>query len=336
MKTALFSVAAAALALSACNKASLPAPAPNGQTATAADPVVATYSGKKVTMNELDTFLAKDLYEMRRQGLETMILRELVGIEAKKAGQSEEEFLRAIAEKAAPAPSDEALQKMYEAHKEAFGGRSFEEVKPFLQARAGQEQGRAAVMAYLDELKSKANLQITLPEPRIKVAAEGPSKGPADAPVTIVEFSDFQCPFCSRAAKTADQVMANYAGKVRLVFRDFPLPFHEQAPKASEAGLCANEQGKFWEMHDEMFSAQDKLSVDDLKAAAKKLGLDSAKFDACLDSNKYAEQVKKNTEDGKEAGVQGTPAFFINGRLLSGAQPYEEFKRVIDEELAKK
>jgi protein-disulfide isomerase len=334
MKTALFSVAAAALALSACTKASLPAP--NGQPATASDSVVATYDGKQVTMTELDAFLAKDLYEMRRQGLETMVLRQLVEKEAKKAGKGEEEFLRAIAEKATPATSDEALQKMFEDHKEAFGGRSFDEVKPFLQARAGQEQSQAAVMAYLNELKAKANLKIVLPEPRIKVAAEGPSKGPADAPVTIVEFSDFQCPFCSRAAKTADQVLANYAGKVRLVFRDFPLPFHDKAPKASEAGLCANDQGKFWEMHDEMFGAQDKLGIDDLKAVAKKLGLDSAKFDECLDSNKYAAQVKKNIEDGKEAGISGTPAFIINGRLISGAQPYEEFQRVIDEELAQK
>jgi protein-disulfide isomerase len=130
--------------------------------------------------------------------------------------------------------------------------------------------------------------------------------------------------------------MANYAGKVRLVFRNFPLPFHSKAPKAAEAGLCANEQGKFWEMHDQMFGNQQALSPDDLKASAKKLGLDSAKFDSCLDSSKYAAQVKKDAEAGKEAGVSGTPAFFINGRMISGAQPFEKFKEIIDQELAGK
>ena len=331
MKIAFLSVAAAAIALTSCNKASLPAP----QTSQGPDPVVATFEGKQITMSELDGFLSKDLYEMRRQGLESMILRQLVEKEAKKAGKSEEEFLRAIAEKAAPAAPEEELRKIFEQNKEAFGGRSFEEVKPFIQARMGQEQGQEVVMAFLDELKAKANVKILLDEPRTVVAAEGPSKGPADAPVTIVEFSDFQCPFCSRAAKTADQVVANYAGKVRLVFRDFPLPFHERAPKASEAGLCAADQGKFWEMHDEMFANQDKLAPDDLKGLAKKIGVDSGAFDACLDSSKHAVQVKKNTEDAKKAGISGTPAFFINGRLISGAQPYEKFKEVVDEELAK-
>jgi protein-disulfide isomerase len=154
--------------------------------------------------------------------------------------------------------------------------------------------------------------------------------------VTIIEFSDFQCPFCSQARKSADQAVNNYSGKVRLVFRDFPLPFHDKAEKAAEAGHCAEEQGKFWEMHDRMFDSQDKLSPEDLKASAKAIGLDTAKFDACLDSGRTADKVKQDIAAAKAAGVTGTPAFFVNGRSLPGVQPYEKLKQVIDEELSQK
>ena len=117
------------------------------------------------------------------------------------------------------------------------------------------------------------------------------------------------------------------------MFRHFPLEFHKKAPKAAEAALCANEQGKFWEFHDQLFKNQQKLEVDELKEHAKALGLDAAKFDECLDSGKIAAQVKEDTAAGKKVGVTGTPAFFINGVMLSGAQPIEEFKGVIDAEL---
>lgn len=337
MKYALISAVAAALALSACNKAAAPGAGAGAAqlsgTQLSPNTVVATWDGKKVTLGELDAQISKDMYDLRHQALETMILRQLVEGEAKKEGKSEEELLRGVAEKATPPADDAKLHQLYEQNKEAFGGASFEDVKPMLQARLNQQVQQQAVVAYLDQLKQKANVKITLPEPRAQVAAEGPSKGPADAPVTIVEFSDFQCPYCAKARQTVDQVMASYAGKVRLVFRQFPLPFHDKAPKAAEAALCANEQGKFWEMHDRLFEGQDKLGADDLKATAKALGLDAAKFDSCLGSDKFAAQVQADTKAGKEAGVTGTPAFFINGRMLSGAQPYEKFREVVEEEL---
>ncbi|HYX91450.1 MAG TPA: thioredoxin domain-containing protein, partial [Myxococcaceae bacterium] len=145
---------------------------------------------------------------------------------------------------------------------------------------------------------------------------------------------DFQCPFCSRAAGTVGQVLENYPGKVRVVFRHFPLEFHKQAPKAAEAAMCAQEQGKFWEYHDLLFKNQDKLMPEDLKQHAQALGMDMAKFDQCFSSGKYAEVVKKDMEAGQKAGVTGTPAFFINGMMISGAQPIDEFKRLIDAELS--
>lgn len=323
--------ALAALALAACSK-----PTATGPAAAAPSTVVATYDGKQITLAELDSSMAQEIHNLRQQALESMILKKLVKAEAEKAGKSEEELLKETAARLATPMSDEEAMKVYEANKQAFGGRSFDEVKDMIKARMGQEKEKQALMGWLTELKTKANVKITLPEPRIEVAATGPSKGPEGAPVTIVEFSDFECPFCDRARQTAEQVVTAYAGKVRLVFRDYPLPFHAKAQKAAEAGHCANEQGKFWEMHDWMFSNQNKLEVAGLKEGAKGLGLDAAKFDACLDSGKFAGAVKKNTEAGEQAGVSGTPAFFINGRFLSGAQPFEKFKEIIDQELAAK
>lgn len=169
--------------------------------------------------------------------------------------------------------------------------------------------------------------------PRVEVAAVGPSLGPEDAPVTIIEFSDFQCPYCAAAVPTIEQVMSAYPSEVRLVFRAFPLPFHDNAYKAAEAGFCADEQGQFWPMSDWMFGHQDQLALTYLKQEAMTLGLDSAQFDACLDSGQYTSRVEEDIQAGEEAGVSGTPTFFINGRLLLGAQPFESFKKIIDEEL---
>jgi len=177
---------------------------------------------------------------------------------------------------------------------------------------------------------------VLLEPPRTRVAATGPSKGPEDAPITIVEFSDFECPFCSRINPTLAQVRQNYADQVRIVFRQYPLPMHPNAVKAAEASLCAHEQGKFWEMHDVMFADQQQLGVEQLKAKASGIGLDPEDFNQCLDSGEYADEVQADLAAGAEAGVSGTPAMFVNGIPISGAVPYDQLSSVIDEELARK
>ncbi|MFN7131775.1 MAG: DsbA family protein [Myxococcales bacterium] len=332
-RVALPALLAAAL-LAACTKAHTPASSGTAQSQSGMSPdtVVATYADKKVTLGEVDASISKELYDARRQAVETLILRRLIQEEAKKVGKDEESFLKGIVEAGVTVPEEE-IRAIYEQNKDQMGGKSYEEMKPMIERRLQQDKQRDAVMAYVDQLKRNAKVEIMLPEPRVEVAAVGPSKGPENAPITIVEFSDFECPYCSRAKKTVDKVMADYAGKVRLVWRDFPLPFHAKAPKASEAAHCAGDQGKFWEFHDSLFDNQEKLSIEDLKATAKNLGLDTAKFDQCLDSGQYAGRIAENVQAGREAGVSGTPAFFINGKMISGAQPYEEFKRVIDSEL---
>ncbi|MFL5264542.1 MAG: DsbA family protein, partial [Anaeromyxobacteraceae bacterium] len=185
-----------------------------------------------------------------------------------------------------------------------------------------------------DKLKADAKVETFLKAPRVQVAAEGPSKGANAAPVTIVEFSDFQCPFCSKAEETVDKVMKTYDGKVKLVFRDYPLPFHPNAQKAAEAAHCAGAQDKYWEMHKVLFANQKALEPAALKGYAKELKLDQPKFDKCLDSGEMAKKVEANKEAGAKVGVSGTPAFFVNGVMLSGAQPFDEFKTLIDQELA--
>jgi protein-disulfide isomerase len=178
-------------------------------------------------------------------------------------------------------------------------------------------------------------------EPVEVTLGDSPVLGKADAPVTIIEFSDFQCPFCGKFfSETFPDLKKNYidTGKAKLVYKDFPLSFHPEAEKAAEAASCVREQKQdvgFWKMHDKMFANQETLSVANEKAWARQLGVDGAKFDKCLDDGKYKSAVQEDEAYGQQLGVSGTPTFFINGRELVGAQPYSAFQKIIDEELAK-
>jgi len=183
----------------------------------------------------------------------------------------------------------------------------------------------------------------TAPQPSptagvVQVSADDdPALGPEDAPVLIVEFSDYQCPFCARvASETLPQILEAYEGKIRLVFRDFPLTsMHSNAQKAAEAAECADDQGQFWAYHDILFQNQQALDIDSLKEYAQELGLDTDAFNECLDSGQYTPEVENDLAQGQSYGVTATPTFFINGRLLRGAQPFSAFEAMIEEELAK-
>lgn len=309
---------------------------------------VATINGVPITAAQLDEKVEKELkrasqeyvtkvHELRQEALESMILEQVLETEATSKGTTVEELVQQEVAQKAPPATEEELQSAYDRFVRGRYDVSFEDAKAQLAQELGREKTAVRAKAYFEELKTKYQVKTSLPEPkvaRVEVAATGPSKGPADAKVTIVEFSDFECPFCSRVNPAIAQVMKEYEGKVRVVFRHFPLPMHPNAPKAAEASLCADDQGKFWEMHDALFANQQALSVPDLKDYAKTIGLDQAKFDACLDSGSKAEQVAKDMSEGEAAGVTGTPAFFVNGRMLAGALPFEEFKKVIDAELA--
>jgi protein-disulfide isomerase len=203
------------------------------------------------------------------------------------------------------------------------------QIKTYLEQQ-GQQKARTE---YFKTLQAKYKVDYKLEPVRVEVAATGPAKGPASAPVTIVEFSDFQCPFCSRLTPTIAEVEKKYGDKVRIVFRQFPLSFHEHAEKAAEASLCALDQGKFWEMHDAMFANQSALEVAQLKAKAAELGMNADTFNKCVDSGSKAAAIQVDQKAGSAAGVSGTPAMFVNGRFINGAVPLEQITTVIDDEL---
>jgi len=207
------------------------------------------------------------------------------------------------------------------------------------------EQVSGRIGEYLKQQKSieviekfvlAANAEVLLQQPRVDIAADGPSKGPADAAVTIIEFSDFQCPYCSRALPALEEVMNLYPNDVRIVYRHLPLDnIHPRARVAAEASLCADDQGKFWEYHDVLFANNRALEDEDLRGNAETVGLDIDAFTQCMTEERHAVKVEADLEAGRAVGLSGTPAFFVNGLLLSGARPVEDFVRLIDLELGR-
>ncbi len=314
------------------------------------DQVVAEVAGKPITLKEVDAKweefdaaehqrVIQSLYQNRRNMVDQIVGDRLIEAAAKTAGQPVDKFLEADAAKRLPAVSDNDVAQFYEQNKDRAQGRTLDqlkgEIKPFLEMRRVQ-QARAMLV---EELKGKtgSSVKVMLEPPRytIPVAAGDPVRGNANAPVTIVEFSDFQCPFCQRVNPTLARVREVYGDRVKIVFKDFPLPNHPQAPKAAEAARCAAEHNKFWEMHDAMFANQRGLEVPQLKQTARSLGIDGAAFDSCLDSGKHAATVQKGADLGEKLGVNSTPTLYVNGRPLVGAMPFEMFKQVIDDELAR-
>jgi protein-disulfide isomerase len=318
--------------------------APKAAPKAAAADAVAFVGGEPITAAQFEELAGPRLFAVRTQEynqkralLEDAIDAKLLEKEGKARGMSADELVRVEVDAKIPAVTEADQKDYYEKNKPRFGNTPEADALKQIENGLRQQRARDRRMAYVKELRDKAGVQILLDAPRVAVSmGEDPAKGPAAAPITIVEFSDFQCPYCARVNPTIKQVEEKYGDKVRLVFRDFPLvQIHRDAAKAAEAGECAHEQGKFWEMHDKLFANQSKLQVEAMKQTATEIGLDAEKFNQCMDSSKYAAEVQKDVDEGSRYGVTGTPAFFINGRMLSGAQPLEAFTEMIDEELAR-
>ena len=204
-------------------------------------------------------------------------------------------------------------------------------------ASQGKMIRRNQVYTDLQE-KTPIVVMVVKPEaPHINVtyAPDDPVKGNAKAPVTIVEFTDFQCPFCKRSQDTLHQVEQTYPTQVKLVARQYPLPFHDRAKPSAEAAMCAKEQGKYWEYRDKLFAKQE-LQDADLQRYAQELGLNEKKFSKCLATHRYLPRIESDIAEGQKFGVTGTPAFFVNGEMINGAQPFSNFQQAIDTALAKK
>jgi protein-disulfide isomerase len=313
----------------------------------AAGDTVATVGDTSITLAEVDEValqqpagnfgslpLSQALYEARRGAVEALVAEHLVNLQVKATGVDQTALVeREITSKVIP-PSEADIAAWYQANPSRVQGAPLDQVRGAIRDLLVRERTLEARSRYLDTLKSKFPVTIALDPPRIEVAEDNrPARGPADAPVRIVEFSDFECPYCLRAFPTVQQILSTYGDRVRFVYRHYPLPNHPNAIPAAEASACAHEQDKFWPYHDRLFASPGKLSAADLKAHANELGLDTAKFNSCVDTRKFREDVEADMRAAEAAGVSGTPAFFVNGRPLSGAQPFEAFQRVIDEEL---
>jgi protein-disulfide isomerase len=282
--------------------------------------------------------LQQQIFALRQKQLDTMIDQKLLEDESAKRGITISALVKQeITSRVTTATSEEA-EKFFQENSAKLKGdfKSLEEqIKNFLTAQRVQVRQKE----YLKSLRAAAKIDVSLPRPptyRSEVSAEGaPVRGDANAPVTIVEFSDFHCPYCRKVQPVLDELRAKYGAKVKLVYRDFPLDnLHPQARAAAEASHCAIEQGKFWEFHDRVFKNAPDSSQATLNRFAKEVGMDVTAFEACSSSGKYKTSVQESAQEGVKLGITGTPTFFINGRMLTGAQPLEAFSRIIDEELA--
>lgn len=319
-------------------------PIPPGP-AAASEPL-AEVDGQVITAEEVEKALGaplarlqEQIYAMKRQKLDALIAERLLAKEAARRGISLSELLDGEVTSKVGLVTEQEIEVFYKANKERF---TEEQASAREQIRAHLQHQKLAAQreAFLKTLRAQAKVVVLLPAPpifRAEVTTEGaPVKGAAAAPVTIVKFEDFHCPFCKRVQPTLAEILSRYGDKVRLVHRDFPIDrLHPQARKAHEAARCANEQGKFWVYHDTLYENAPKASPAQLKAYAKEVGLDLPAFEECLSSGKYQAAVQQDVEEGTRLGVTGTPAFFINGREFLGAQPLENFVRVIEDELAR-
>jgi protein-disulfide isomerase len=307
----------------------------------------ATIGDEVISMAELERSAATELagLEQQRQRLldqklAQLIADRLLAREAKKRGVTVDTLLRdEVSSKVPPVAEADIAEFMAQNRARMPRGNEGElkaRVAEFLQ----RQQVNQRREAYVASLRSQTPVQIHLkaPEPiRVQVdPSQGYARGPREAPVNIVEFSDFRCPYCKAVVTTLKQVAAQYPDRVRWVFRDFPIPgLHPDAPLAHEAARCAGEQGKFWPYHDLLFDRATDASAAALKQYAAEVGADRAAFDQCLDGHKYQAAVNADIEAGSKLGVSGTPSFFINGELLVGNQPLSEFQRIIERELAR-
>jgi protein-disulfide isomerase len=310
--------------------------------------VVAAVGSKSITLAEVDekalqqstanfpsVKLVQALYDARRAAIDEIVATALIDAEARARGLDRSALIeKEITSKIAPV-GDTDIANWYQANQARVQGAPLDQVRAPIRAYLTQQRMEEARQTYVDALKAKTPVRVMLDPPRMKVATtNAPSKGPSGAPIVMIEFSDFQCPYCLRAHATVDQVLAKYGDRIHFVYRHFPLPGHPNARPAAEASACAAEQGKFWPYHDRLFAQPARLSETDLKQHAAELGLDSTKFSTCFETHKNKSVVDEDVREADEAGVNATPTFFINGRMVSGALPLESFERIIDDELS--
>ena len=353
------------LALVGCNGGSTssttPPPAGGGAAVpTASAPkggdvpaVVATWEGGSIAYADFSKEMAPKMarleadyltqrYDAETGALEEKINTAIIEAEVKARGMADKDaLLKAEVEAKAGDPTEAEILDAYTQLSRRLGGKPLEEVRDRVVQMVKQKKGGERYQTYIEELRTKYKVNVALPYPdlpRIPVSADDdPSMGSPTAKVTIIQFAEYQCPYCGRAQETMERVLKEYEGNVRFVFRDYPLGFHDRAIPAAVAANCAGKQAedKYWTFHGILRANQRALQDADLEAAATTSGVDMAAWNECRKDPAMEAEIRKDMADGEEAGVSGTPAFFINGVFLSGAQPFEKFKAIIDRELGK-
>jgi predicted DsbA family dithiol-disulfide isomerase len=308
-------------------------------------PTVGQIGARRITLAEVDAAAGADrahneieLYKARRIALERMVEDALLEAEASSLGLSQDDLLEREVDDEVREPSEAVVRHTYEELEEEgkIRGRTYEEVAPAIRDALTQPYRAARRAEYLRSLRAKTVVETELPLPRIDVeTAGGYERGPKDAPVTLVEFSHFQCPSCGSSQATLRQVLAEYEGEIRHVFMDFPHAIHPMAYPAALAGRCANEQGRFWEYRDVLLARQQDLSADYLVEWAGELGLDRGRFARCLESRRYEAEIRQSIESGQKAGANIAPRFFLNGVPLGGALRVDALREMIDDEIAR-
>ncbi len=303
---------------------------------------VATIAGQPIYEDELLPAMSDQLQQLRNQEyqiksrtLEKLIDQKLLEAEGKKRGIPADQVENIEVDSKIADPTDAEVEAYYLG--QGNRSRSLDEVKAQLRESLKQAKLDLARQEFMQRLWREYNVGILLSAPKADVGFDAARvRGPADAPITIVEFSDFQCPFCRSSYPVMKELLSKYAGKIKVAYRDFPLrEIHPQAQIAAEAARCATEQGKFWEYHDLLFSNPDKLDAAGLLELARQLSLNETQFENCLATGKFRPAIEADRQAGVKARVSGTPAFFINGIPLSGAQPASVFEKTIDAELSR-
>ena len=332
--------------LAGCGSAQTPA----GAQAPAAPPdaaePVATVDGVTITRGDLDQSIAPELarleeqaHQIRRAQLDELIASRLIEAEAKRRNLSREAYEKAeIADKVPPVTEAE-IAAFVEANRARLPGDPAA-LKPQIREYLVDQRLGARREALVAELRDRTKVEVLLKAPaafRASIDLAGtPVRGPEDARVTVVEFSDFHCPFCKRVQPTLTELLAKYPKDVKLVYKHMPLDqLHPDARRAAQASWCAQQQGRFWEYHDVLYAGAPDGSEAALAAAAERVGLDTAKYRACMASDEAALEVQKHVDEGARYGVTGTPGFFVNGRFVNGAVPLETFVQIVEEELGR-
>jgi protein-disulfide isomerase len=339
-RSAALLVLVAGLGSSGCSR-----PSSTAEAASVPTPkVVAQVGGKPIAWDEMEkkasnrlATVRQDEYEARLEALNELVYERLLADAAAKHKLSTDGLLRnEVDAKVTPVTAGE-VEAVYDANKARVVGRPKAEVLVDIERQMNRQRRAEREDAFRAELLAQGQVKIELEAPRFALAfgPTTPTRGPEQAPITLVEFSDYQCPYCHQAQKAVEEVMKKYQGKVRFVHGEYPLPQHPRAFAASQASRCAGEQGKFWEYHQNLLSQAGDYEEAELLARGKVIGIDTAKLDACLASDRFDAAINDGRRIASEAGVNSTPTFFINGKKYRGARHVEGFSEVIDAELAR-